>query len=48
MRPIILKGTPYKALWDGKEQEFVAEQDRIAVPKGDYLILQQQANACEK
>ena len=45
MRPIIQKGTTYKALWDGKEQEFIAEQDRIALPKGDYLKLQKEANA---
>jgi hypothetical protein len=40
MLPIVTKGTTYHALWDGKEQDFVAEQDRIAVPKGNYMECQ--------
>jgi hypothetical protein len=37
----------YRALWDGKEQDFIAEQDRVTVPKGDYLELQKQADKCQ-
>lgn len=41
MLPIIPKGAAYRAVWAGKEQDFVAEQDRVAVPKGTYLKLQE-------
>lgn len=47
MLPIIPKGATYHANWDGKEQDFIAEQDRIAIPKGNYLELQKQANNCQ-
>ena len=47
MLPIIPKGANYHAIWDSKEQDFTAEQDRIAVPKGNYLELQKKANACD-
>jgi hypothetical protein len=44
---MILKGTTYRAFWNSKEQDFIAEQDRIAVPKGNYLELQQKADKCK-
>lgn len=47
MRPIIPKGTTYKALWDGKVQDLIAEADRVTMPKGDYLDLQQKADKCQ-
>jgi len=47
MLPIITKGTIYRALWDGKEQDLIAEQDRIAIPKGNFLELQKQADKCK-
>lgn len=38
-RPIIRKGTVYKAIWDGKEQDITAETDRITIPLGDYNLM---------
>jgi len=46
VRPIILRGTVYKALWDGKVQEMMAESDRVTLPKGSYLKLEEAANRC--
>ena len=40
MRPIIKRGTTYKAVWDGREQELIAEADRITLPLGTYIELQ--------
>ncbi len=47
MRPIIPKGTTYKAIWDNKTQDLIAEADRVTMPLGDYLLLQQKADKCQ-
>ncbi|MEN6422568.1 MAG: hypothetical protein ABFD76_11560 [Smithella sp.] len=35
-RPIILKGTHFTAVWDGKTQEFIADSDKVVMNKGTY------------
>ncbi len=47
MRPIIQKGTTYKALWDNKSQDLIAEADRVTMPLGDYLEIQQKLDKCQ-
>ncbi len=47
MRPIIKRGVTYKALWDGKEQDLIAEADRVTMPLGDYLEIQQKLDKCQ-
>lgn len=44
---VIPKGAIYTAIWDGKTQEFKAEQDRIAIAKGNYMELQKKADKCQ-
>jgi len=41
---IIPKGTPFKAIYNGKLQNWVAEDDLAVVYKGQLLKLQQEAN----
>lgn len=48
MIPIIPKGAEYTAIWDGKQQKMIAEQDRVAVAKGTYLNLVKEADKCSK
>jgi hypothetical protein len=47
MMPVIPKGATYHAIWDGKQQDFIAEQDRIAIAKGNYMELQKKADKCQ-
>lgn len=47
MRPVIKKGVTYKALWDGKEQDLIAEADRVTMPLGDYLEMEQELDKCQ-
>ena len=37
MRPIVKAGTTCKVIWDGETQDMTMDQDRVLVPKGDYL-----------
>ena len=46
-RPIIKQGTIYKAIWDNKEQDLKAEADRVTMPLGDYLEIQQRLDKCK-
>lgn len=44
IRPIILKGEKFRALWDGEVREFEAEADKIVIDKGSYIELIEEAN----
>lgn len=41
---IIPKGRQFSALWDGKLQEWVADDDLAVIYKGQLLKLQEEAN----
>jgi hypothetical protein len=43
MIPVIPAGAQYDGVWAGKRQQFVADQDRLAVPKGVFMELNRDA-----
>lgn len=47
-RPIIPKGEKFRAIWDGKLQEFQAEADKVVIDKGSYLQLLEESSGRTK